>query len=50
MLLRLPLALAGWDREQQTMKLPLFKKFRDRPDMPFCNFKAVLQVLTHALQ
>ena len=44
--MRLPLALAGWDREQQTLKLPLFKKFRERPDMPFCTFKAVLQVPT----
>ena len=45
MLTRLPLALVGWDTEQQTIKLPLFKKFRERPDMPFCNLRAALQVL-----
>ena len=44
MLLRLPLALVGWDREEQIVKLPLFKKFRERSDMPFCNFRAALQV------
>ena len=42
--MRLPLALVGWDTEQQTIKLPLFKKFRERADMPFCNFRAALQV------
>lgn len=42
--MRLPLALVGWDTEQQTMKLPLFTKFRERPDMPFCEFRAALQV------
>ena len=44
MLLRLPLVLAGWSSEQQTVKLQLFKKYRERPDMPFCMLKAALQV------
>ena len=42
--MRLPQALLGWDTEQQTIKLPLFKKFRERADMPFCNFSSALQV------
>ena len=49
MLTRLPLALVGWDTEQQTIKLPLFKKFRERPDMPFCNLRAALQVFVSPL-
>ena len=44
MLLRLPLVLIGWDKEEQVVKLPLFKRFRERADMPFCIFKAALQV------
>ena len=51
MLLRLPLVLIGWDKEQQVVKLPLFKRFRERADMPFCIFKAALQVsITCTLQ
>ena len=36
--------LIGWDKEQQVVKLPLFKRFRERADMPLCIFKAALQV------
>ena len=39
------MALVGWDTEQQTIKLPLFKRVRERADMPFCEFRAALQVL-----
>lgn len=43
--------LIGWDKEQQVVKLPLFKRFRERADMPFCIFKAALQVsITCTLQ
>jgi hypothetical protein len=44
MVTRLPVALIGWDTEQQTVEVPLFKRFRERPDMPFCMFRAALQV------
>lgn len=44
MLATLPLTLTGWRREQQVLRVPLFKRYRERLDIPFAIFRASLQV------
>ncbi len=44
MLATLPLTLTGWRREQQVLRVPLFRRYRERLDIPFAIFRASLQV------
>ena len=44
MLAKLPLTLPGWHREQQVLRVPLLKRYRERADVPFAVFRATLQV------
>lgn len=45
MLATLPLTLSGWQREQQVLRVPLFKRLRERADVPFAIFRTSLQVV-----
>ena len=43
-LAKLPITLPGWHREEQVLRVPLFQRYRERADVPFANFRAILQV------
>ena len=43
-LAKLPVTLTGWHREEQVLRVPLFQRYRERLDVPFAEFKAILQV------
>jgi hypothetical protein len=46
MVWRWPWVLAGWYEEKQELRVPLFKKYTEQLEVPFCVFKAYLQVLS----